>query len=388
MTGNRSTEAHSYDDLVNEIYCTGSEHHDWQKLLGHVAEFIGARSGIIGTSDVSTGYAEPKIHSYGLNRSVLYEKWRDEFGFEDCWASQGYVPQEGEVLTGTQLLDPDELHRLSVYKSAFIPLGIEDCLMTSILTSGSRVMYVALYQNRAEGYFEKEHRVRLRALAPHLVRAARLEQLLYQSRVQERIQRAALDEIDLSIFLVRNLQAEPLNSLADELLLGESGIVKRGGALHALHPESNTRLQEGIEAAGGGCTVPARRCATPFAIRRPDSDTPRTGWVVPVSEPSSSLPGLAATADPGCALVFIADPDKRPEFASETISRLFGLTPSEARLAAAIAAGETPREYAERVGVSDNTVRWTLKQVQSKLGTRRQLEIASLLIRAAPHVRS
>ena len=375
-------DALSHDDLVSEIYATGSEHHDWHALLGQLAGFVGARSGMMGISDVSTGSGSPQVHSYGLDNSLLFERWQDEFNFEDCWASQGYVPQEGEVLSGTQFLDPDKLRQLPIYKAVLNPIQIDDCLMTSLLTTGTRVMYLSLYQNRAAGYFENEHRARLQALAPHLVRAARLEQQLRQSRVQERIQRAALDEIDLAIFLVRDLQAKPLNSLADELLLGDTGILHQGGALRASHPASNAQLQEAIEAAGGGRTRLARQsatCATPFAIRRPDSNTPRTGWVVPVSEPSSASPnGLAA----------IADPDQRPEFASETISRLFGLTASEARLAAAIASGETPKEYAKRVGISDHTARWTLKQVQSKLGTHRQLDIASLLIRAVPRVRS
>ncbi len=80
----------------------------------------------------------------------------------------------------------------------------------------------------------------------------------------------------------------------------------------------------------------------------------------------------------------MGDPERRPEPASETIARLFDLTPAEARVAAAVAGGETPREYAERQNLKLNTVRWTLKQVQSKLGTRRQLDIASIVVRAVP----
>jgi DNA-binding CsgD family transcriptional regulator len=84
-------------------------------------------------------------------------------------------------------------------------------------------------------------------------------------------------------------------------------------------------------------------------------------------------------------LLFVGDPGRHPERASETVARLFGLTPAEAQVAASLASGETPREYAERRGLSEHTVRWTIKQVQTKLGLKRQLDIASAVLRATPN---
>lgn len=68
---------------------------------------------------------------------------------------------------------------------------------------------------------------------------------------------------------------------------------------------------------------------------------------------------------------------KAPEAA--LIRDLFGLSASEARVACAIADGETVNRIAAKSGVSRETVRTQLKSVMAKTGTSRQAETAVLL---------
>jgi DNA-binding CsgD family transcriptional regulator len=65
------------------------------------------------------------------------------------------------------------------------------------------------------------------------------------------------------------------------------------------------------------------------------------------------------------------------------IQSLFDLTPTEARVAQAIAGGVQPAEIARRQGVSVDTVRTHMKGVFAKTGTSRQVELALLLGGAA-----
>ena len=62
---------------------------------------------------------------------------------------------------------------------------------------------------------------------------------------------------------------------------------------------------------------------------------------------------------------------------------LLGLSHGEARLASIIGVGRSPREAAERLGVTEETARTVLKRVFLKTGTSRQAELASLLSRLA-----
>jgi DNA-binding CsgD family transcriptional regulator len=58
---------------------------------------------------------------------------------------------------------------------------------------------------------------------------------------------------------------------------------------------------------------------------------------------------------------------------------LFGLTAAEARLAALVGGGASPREAAKQLQISEETARSVLKRVFSKTGTNRQSQVAALL---------
>ncbi len=69
--------------------------------------------------------------------------------------------------------------------------------------------------------------------------------------------------------------------------------------------------------------------------------------------------------------------------APATLQRLFGLTIAEARLAAGMAAGFTPKEMAAKTRVSTSTVRSQLGSIFGKTQTHRQAELVSLLARVS-----
>jgi DNA-binding CsgD family transcriptional regulator len=79
------------------------------------------------------------------------------------------------------------------------------------------------------------------------------------------------------------------------------------------------------------------------------------------------------------ALLLVVDLDAEALTASENALRLLGLTPAEARVAALVGCGRSPREAAAEMGTSEGTVRNQLKQVFSKTETSRQTELIQLV---------
>jgi DNA-binding CsgD family transcriptional regulator len=61
------------------------------------------------------------------------------------------------------------------------------------------------------------------------------------------------------------------------------------------------------------------------------------------------------------------------------LQRLFQLTPAEARVAQAVAQRQTINEIADRLGLSQETVRTQLKAVLAKTGVKRKLDLAVML---------
>jgi DNA-binding CsgD family transcriptional regulator len=66
----------------------------------------------------------------------------------------------------------------------------------------------------------------------------------------------------------------------------------------------------------------------------------------------------------------------KPEFC------LFRLPLGSATMLAALAAGEDLKDYAERAGISMNTVRFHLKTAYARTGIRRQSELVRLVTAA------
>lgn len=68
---------------------------------------------------------------------------------------------------------------------------------------------------------------------------------------------------------------------------------------------------------------------------------------------------------------------------ASALAKLFGLTPTEAKLLGAMVTGSTVEEYAQHREISVGTARGQLKQVQSKTGARRQSELVRLVLTSA-----
>jgi DNA-binding CsgD family transcriptional regulator len=80
--------------------------------------------------------------------------------------------------------------------------------------------------------------------------------------------------------------------------------------------------------------------------------------------------------------VFAIDAARPISPPSHLLKDAFGISSAEARLALALANGETPKEYAASRNLGLPTVRTQLQSLFAKTGTRRQSELMRTLIRA------
>ncbi|MEQ1899518.1 MAG: hypothetical protein ABL866_02165 [Devosia sp.] len=107
--------------------------------------------------------------------------------------------------------------------------------------------------------------------------------------------------------------------------------------------------------------------------------------------PEASGPPLIAQAialdpsigGPGSVLVFFDDPARASGTDSAAALRLLGLTAAEARIAGLVGSGRAPRDVADELQLTLNTVRSALKITFDKLGISRQSELAKIVARLA-----
>jgi len=79
------------------------------------------------------------------------------------------------------------------------------------------------------------------------------------------------------------------------------------------------------------------------------------------------------------ALVLAITPETAPRLPGVELEKLYSLTPSEGRVATAIAGGKTVREVAKENGTSVGTVRNQLKAIYSKMGVSRQSDLVIVI---------
>jgi len=84
--------------------------------------------------------------------------------------------------------------------------------------------------------------------------------------------------------------------------------------------------------------------------------------------------------DAPALVLFLAAPERRSRAPETLLMDLFGLTPTEARVAGALANGARTVDVAEKLGVSQTTVAFHMRNLFQKTGTNRQADLVALIL--------
>ena len=168
-------------------------------------------------------------------------------------------------------------------------------------------------------------------------------------------------------------------------------LVSSSGEIGAMTPQARTLIGDGLStpngrvratsagdqpalerliamAVGGGSEAQE---LSPIALRR--------RAVQPLVVEAISI-GSAATGRPS-ALLMLHDTEQAPTGNANAVLQLLGLTPAESRIPDLVGTGLTPREAADRLNNTENTVRSSLNKIYQKLNINRQAELARIVAR-------
>jgi DNA-binding CsgD family transcriptional regulator len=79
------------------------------------------------------------------------------------------------------------------------------------------------------------------------------------------------------------------------------------------------------------------------------------------------------------ALLALSDLDLEAKLEPTAVAKAFGLSPAEKALASLLGSGSSPRQAAEKLGITYETARTQLKAIFAKTGVHRQSELVALL---------
>ena len=195
--------------------------------------------------------------------------------------------------------------------------------------------------------------------------------------VPARVLASALDALSAAILILdADGRVWHANHSARELLRRGDGMRVANGRLVCARSTDHQALRSALALAAASPSSGAGPGTSSFRVFRPSLNRDLGVFVSPLTRDGTASPvGSLQSGEVGFVLLEVTDPAEVVAISPEHVARIFGLTPSESRLAAALAARASLAEYAARAGVKRETARWTLKRVLQKTGCRRQSEL-------------
>ena len=245
--------------------------------------------------------------------------------------------------------------------------------------SGDRPEDGCLFWTMANGEsgWGTEKLKRIRGLLPHIRQAVRVRQELAAAEAHSYADLSALmEDGPLGVlFLDRRGTIVSANRSARRMLRAKNGIYQWRRTLRASVPIDDGRLGRLVS---GALPRFGRIPAGGYQSVRRSSGLPLIVHVHPVT-PARADFGAERLA----AVVLIRDPDAS-RLDPETVGDMLGLTVAESRVAVLVGMGRSVRDIVRELGRSENTVRWTLKNVLSKTNSTRQADLVRLLLQLPP----
>jgi DNA-binding CsgD family transcriptional regulator len=349
-------------DLVDRIYECSVLPDLWPGVLDELAELTGSRGGLLFSardrvlnwtasedlSDIFRAYVQDGWFPRCTRRVCLFGQSQPGFFVEhDFWTA-------------------DQLDNNPIYRDFFRPRGLGWSAGTGLqMPTGDHVVF-SVEREHSRGPIEKAEVDRLNALRPHLARSALVTARLGLQRATGA--KEALTAMGLPALLLNESGTViEANSLIEGL--GDHVQWRGRNRIALTDGRADDLLRAGLAALDGDPDQAVRS----FPLRDADDRAALVVHMIPIRRSAHDIFA-------GSYALLVVTPVTAPAAPRiELMRSLFDLTPSEARVARGLAAGETLDEIASTGGVAISTVRSQLRLVLQKTGCARQAELVALL---------
>lgn len=353
--------------LVPLVYDASIDAQSWLPLLNALNNRLGGACSVLHLQRAGVGRRGDVMAAVGVDQG-RQQQYEDYYGARNIWVIRGRDRLiEGAVLQGETVCPNADLERSEYYNDYLRPLGFYYALAAVPAANPHASLIVTTFRPRGSGGFSPDAVTLQRLLTPHFQRAAQIHARLAQVEFQERAFRDVIESLPTGVVILdaeqcvlfANRAAHRIADQADGFALtreGPAGASTTGSAgLRRLVTSASSCQDPG--SAGGGV----------LKLQRPSGRRPFEVLIAPMGGHATAEP-----AETGATVLFISDPDDDRPADVTLLQRSYGLTPSEARFAAALLQGRSLSDAAETVGVTRHTARWIVKQVLSKTDTRSQ----------------
>lgn len=380
------------NDVIADIYAAVGSPHRFTAVLSRIRTLMNGSSAMLftpahGPNDGGFGFVD---HFDG----ELFRRYCEEYCERDPWAREAKrknLLRTGVTATDEMLISQREMQDEPFFHDVQLPMDVVR-VCCSVVTAGEEpslpFTYLSIFRGAHSRPFGENERRTAQLLVPHVRQALCLTSRLNLSDANRFSAYETLNFLDCGVLLVeqgRNIVF--MNLVAERLCTKENGLrvnlrLTGGSSLQACLGRDDIALQSAIDAAlqvtrSRDSAVPlVRPC--PVAVHGSKRGGPLLATALPLPSRVIQM-GLSRPL----AVVILENPAEKKRTGKHLFQILFQFTPAECRIAHALLTGEPPKTIAERLDVSENTVRTHIKSLYKKTDTRRMAALIGLLSRLA-----
>ena len=357
-----------FSSLVEGLYDAALNPADWPQLAQTLARAFDAESSAIFQLNLAQGSAALLGITGNFDAKAMSE-YEAYYHQKDLWAIALSKLPTGRAMLGTEIVGEAQFLNSEIY-NCFAKRIEMFWSVASVMPLEKQFMgAIGIHRPHSARPFEADDKHHLDMLLPHLSRAMLLHRRLQGLTQDNRLVLDALEKLSVGMIAV-DAQATVLfaNPTAERLLREGLGLTCRQGCLGATDPTKEGELRRLIQQAGLAAFGKSGEAGGVLALPRVEG-RPLSLLVCPLRPHALTLGPTPA------ALIIFGDPDASPSTPTQALIELYGLTPAEARLMAALVDGERLEDYADRRQISINTVRTQSKQIFAKTGHGRQADL-------------
>lgn len=366
----RTTSVETFSRVIQKIYAAAADPAQWGDALRDLEDATGS----VGATLVfvpRTANDQGMVLSGRFSDDVCAEFARDQMAH--CPRTE-YVGRTGaNLFYDSMIMTEAEMDRDPVY-DWFGRLGLRYCIGGVLATDDRWNVNISLQRSRAQGHVERADVDTYLHFRSHLVQALTLTDMLGSLRSRERASAVMLERLPQGVVLVgADRRIIYANAAADRILSSSALLSAKVNQFSLADAALDARLEAMIAAATGLTSGTAVDASGWLTARHPGL-APLHMFVGPALP--SLDPGLSARP---MAMVILHDRSAGPQAPIAMLTDLFGLTMTEARLAALLGGGAALESAALQLGQAVGTARIHLKSIFRKMGVDRQQDMVRVL---------
>ncbi len=335
----------------------------WQEVVDGIAQATGSH----GVNIIPVAERAPGLIVSTESLGGAFEDYFNNGWYANEWRLRG-VPF---LLRQGTACDPEYTSRDDFENHPYYRFHAKHGIGRSCMVAFSRpedMLVMTLHRKLTDDFFSDEEVAVLRAMRDRLTMASTLMRSAMQHRIAGMMDAFEMADV-AAIFFDRFGKVTSANDTAHRLLGAELQVSK--GELRSRRSEETKRIRERMRSVlteswlrpdgADGPILIAREGKRPLAMR--------------IQRLGGSLPDFFS---PSVGVCLLEDPERRNTAEPRLLRQTFGLTRTEAEVAALLGQGLRLRQIAEQKSISYETARAHLRSIFAKTGASRQADLIVL----------